>query len=310
MDILNGCATAMVTPFRQGQIDYEGLQNLIENQIRHQVSIVVCGTTAETATLSPEEYEQIIRFTVDIVGKRVPVVAGCGSNSTDKTIANARLCESLGVDGLLIVTPYYNKTTQRGLIAHYTAIAEETCLPILLYNVPGRTGLNMQAETVATLSRVKNIIGLKEAGDSIHQVAETIRLAEENFVVYSGNDDMTVPMMSLGGQGVISVISNILPEDTRRMVDLFRQGDCTEAGRAQVRMNDLVAKLFIETNPIPVKQAMAEMGICSNEVRLPLVNMEEKTRNQLRNAMLDYGISLDQSHKEQEQAEVRNQEIA
>lgn len=290
MSILGGCATAMITPFHQGEIDFEVLGRLVDRQVEERVSIVACGTTAETATMSSEEYESVLRFIISRVEGRVPVFAGCGSNSTRKAIENARLCEELGADGLLIVTPYYNKTTQAGLIAHYQAIAGETSLPILLYNVPGRTGLNMQAETVAELSRVPNIVGVKEAGSSITQVGDIIRLSTEGFEVYSGNDDMIIPMMSLGAKGVISVVANLLPGDTREMVELFQRGQVSEAARRQLGMNELIGRLFIETNPIPVKQAMAWMELCSEEVRLPLIPMQEGNKRLLQRAMESYGL--------------------
>lgn len=290
MDIINGCATALITPFLNNEVDYVALEKLIELQVQANCSIVVCGTTAETPTLSSEEYSAIIKFVVEKVDKKVPVIAGCGSNSTKSTVANAKLCENLGVDGILVVNPYYNKPTQKGLVLHFTEVANAVNIPVILYNVPGRTGSNIAPSTIAELSKVKNIVAVKEASGNISQVSEIIRLTDESFTVYSGNDDMIIPLMSLGGKGVISVLSNIMPKETRNMVDLFVNGDYISAGKEQIRLNGLVNSLFIESNPIPVKEASSILGLCSNELRLPLVNMEEANKNILLKEMTDLGL--------------------
>lgn len=276
MDIINGCATALITPFLNQEVDYSALKRLIEFQIENNCAIVVCGTTAETPALTDQEYEQVIAFVVQEVAGRVPVIAGCGSNSTMATVKKAQYCQSTGVDGLLIVNPYYNKSTQQGIIAHFTLIAQPVNLPIILYNVPGRTGMNILPDTVFQLSQIPNIIGIKEASGDIAQVAHFLRLCGEDFAVYSGNDDMVVPLMSLGGKGVISVLSNVMPGETKNMVALFQQGKTKEAGKEQIRLLGLIKALFIETNPIPVKQAVAMLGLATGELRLPLVNMEPK----------------------------------
>lgn len=290
MDIINGCATALITPFLNNQVDYSALEKLLEIQVQANCSIVVCGTTAETPTLDAEEYSKIIKFVVEKVDKKVPVIAGCGSNSTQSTVEKAKLCEKLGVDGILVVNPYYNKPTQKGIILHFTEVANAVNIPVILYNVPGRTGVNIAPSTIAELSKIKNIVAVKEASGNISQVSEIIRLTDENFAVYSGNDDMVIPLMSLGGKGVISVLSNIMPRETKNMVSLFDVGKYTDAGKEQIRLNGLINALFIESNPIPVKEALAILGLCSNELRLPLVNMENSNKNILLKEMENVGL--------------------
>ncbi|MGB4440031.1 MAG: 4-hydroxy-tetrahydrodipicolinate synthase, partial [Sedimentibacter sp.] len=249
-DLVRGCGVALVTPFSEGEINYDTLGKLVDMHVELSGSIIVAGTTSEAATMTDEEYHQVIKFVIDRVNKRIPVIAGAGSNCTAAAIKKAQFCEEAGADGLLIVTPYYNKTTQRGLINHFRMIAESTSLPIIVYNVPGRTGMNIEPKTVLELSKIENIAGIKEASGNISQVAEIIRICPKDFLVYSGNDDMVVPLMSLGGKGVISVVANILPAETKKMVDDFNNGNLEAARDAQLVMNGLNNALFIETNPI------------------------------------------------------------
>ncbi len=292
IDFVRGCGVALVTPFLNGEIDYDTLEKLIDMHVELSGSIIVAGTTGEASTLTDDEYHELIKFVVDRVNKRIPVIAGSGSNCTSSAIKKAKFCEEAGADGLLIVTPYYNKTTQNGLINHYRLIAENTALPIIVYSVSGRTGMNIEPSTVLELSKIKNIVGIKEASGNISQVAEIIRICPKDFFVYSGNDDMVVPLMALGGHGVISVVANIMPSETKKMVDDFKDGRLIEARDAQVGMNGLVNALFIETNPIPIKEAMGLMNMCSSEVREPLYRMSEENRGKLISEMNRCGIIM------------------
>lgn len=293
MDVLvRGCGVALVTPFLDGEIDFDTLGRLVDMHVKLSGSIVVAGTTSEAATMTEEEYHEVVEFVINRVDKRIPVIAGAGSNCTESTIKKSKFCEKAGADGLLIVTPYYNKTTQRGLINHYKMISDSVSIPIIVYNVPGRTGMNIEPETVLELSKIKNIKGIKEASGNISQVAEILRICPKDFLVYSGNDDMVVPLMALGGHGVISVVANILPAETKKMVDDYLSGRYKESKEAQLKMNGLNKALFLETNPIPVKEAMGIMNICSSEVRPPLYAMSEENRNKLINEMNKYGLNI------------------
>lgn len=292
-DLVRGCGVALVTPFDNGEIDYGDLGKLVEMHVKHSGSIIVAGTTSEASTLTDEEYGALVEFVIDKVNKRIPVIAGAGSNCTATVVKNAQFCEKAGADGLLIVSPYYNKTTQRGLIHHYRIIAESTRLPIIIYNVPARTGMNIEPATVLELAKINNIVGIKEASGDISQVAEIIRICPEDFLVYSGNDDMVIPLMSLGGQGVISVTANILPAEMRKMVDSYRDGNIQEARNAQLKLNGINNALFIETNPIPVKEAMSIMKMCSAEVREPLYPMSRENREKLIEELELYGNILE-----------------
>lgn len=289
-DLVRGCGVALVTPFVNGEVDYNTLGKLVDMHVEQSGSIIVAGTTGEASTLTDDEYHEVVRFVINRVNKRIPVIAGAGSNCTASAIKKARFCEETGADGLLIVTPYYNKTTQRGLINHYKLIAESTSLPIIVYSVPGRTGMNIEPSTALELSKIENIVGIKEASGNISQVAEIIRLCPRNFLVYSGNDDMVIPLMSLGGVGVISVVANVLPKETKKMVDDYRSGNVVEARELQLKMNGLINALFIETNPIPVKEAMGIMNLCSSEVREPLYPMSDGNREKLIAEMRSLGI--------------------
>ena len=289
-----GSGVALVTPFKDGKIDYDSMGNLIEWHIANKTdAIIVCGTTGESATMSDEERKVTIKFVVDKVNKRIPVIAGSGSNNTAYSIELSKYCQEVGADGLLIVTPYYNKATQGGLIKHYTAIANSVDLPIILYNVPGRTGVNITPTTVEKLSKVENIVAIKEASGNISQVAEIARLCGEDFSIYSGNDDQIVPILSLGGIGVISVLANVLPKETHDIVEKYLSGDVEESRKLQLSLNELVNSLFIEVNPIPVKAAMNLMGMEVGELRLPLTNITEQNLEVLRKNMINAGIKLD-----------------
>ncbi len=291
MTLFKGSGVAIVTPFKNNEVDYERLKNLIEWHIEnHTDAIVVCGTTGEAPTLSKEEKKEIIAFTVKQVNKRVPVIAGTGGNNTKESIDLSIYAESQGVDGLLMVTPYYNKTTQKGLITHYFAVADVVKTPIILYNVPGRTGVNIQPNTVKKLSEHPNIVAIKEASGDISQVAKIANLCLKDFAIYSGNDDQIVPTLSLGGSGVISVVANILPKQTHDMVEYYLNGETQKSLELQLKMLDLINALFIEVNPIPVKKAMELLELDSGEIRLPLVEMEENNTQTLINELKGFGL--------------------
>lgn len=276
--IFTGAGVAIVTPFHlDGTINYEAFGLNIDYQIDNGTdAIVVCGTTGESATLSDEEHIECIRFAVKRANKRVPVIAGTGSNDTNYAIHLSQEAEACGVDGLLLVTPYYNKTSQRGLVAHFSMIANSVNIPIILYNVPSRTGMNIEIETYVELAKNKNIVGVKEASGKITYVAQLIEACGDSLDVYSGNDDMVVPVMSLGGKGVISVLSNILPQETHDMAALCLNGDYPAAARIQLEYLELISALFSEVNPIPIKEAMNLMGINVGDCRMPLYKMSEE----------------------------------
>jgi len=287
--LFEGSAVALVTPFTNDGVNYEVLEELIEFQIENGTdAIVVCGTTGEPATMSDEEKKDVIRFTVEKVAGRVPVIAGTGSNSTRHAVELSMYAESVGVDGLLIVTPYYNKTTQRGLVAHYKTIAMTTKLPIILYNVPGRTGLNMTAKTVKELSKIENIVGLKEASGNFSQIAEIMKECREDLWLYSGNDDQVVPMLALGAVGVISVAANVIPHDMHKMVKCYLTGDVKKSCEIQLNAIDLIKALFCEVNPIPVKEAVRQIGFDVGKCRMPLVDMTEEGQMMISEALRRY----------------------
>lgn len=296
MAIFKGAGVAIVTPMHEnGQVNYEKLEELLEFQIAGGTdAIIICGTTGESSTLTEEEHLDAIRFTVDKVAKRIPVIAGTGSNCTETAIALSKDAASYGVDGLLVVTPYYNKATQKGLIQHYTAIAEAVPdTPIIVYNVPSRTGCNVQPATMAYLAKnVKNIVGLKAASGDLSQIAKTMSLSDGQLDLYSGNDDQVLPILSLGGSGVISVLSNVAPRQTHDMVMKFLEGDLKAAAKLQLDAIPLINALFCEVNPIPVKTAMNLMGMQVGPLRLPLCEMEPENAQRLAKALQDYGIKL------------------
>lgn len=275
--IFKGCGTAIVTPFNGDAIDFDEFEKLIEFQIKEGVdSIIVCGTTGESSALSLGEKKQAIKFMVDTVKKRVPVIAGTGSNYTKASVELSQYAESVGADALLLVTPYYNKTTQAGLVAHYKEIANSTTLPIILYNVPSRTGLNISPSTCVELSKIDNIVAIKEASGNISQVAEIANLCGDNLQIYSGNDDQILPILSLGGIGVISVLSNVAPKYTHEMVYAYLNGDVKKATDMQLKSIPLIKALFSEVNPIPVKAALNEIGFNVGTPRLPLVEISKE----------------------------------
>ena len=296
MAIFKGAGVAIITPMHEdGSVNYDKLEEILEYQIANSTdAIIICGTTGESSTMTHGEHLKTIKFTIDKVAKRVPVIAGTGSNCTETAIMLSKEAASYGADALLIVTPYYNKATQKGLIAHYTAIAEavpET--PIIMYNVPSRTGCNLQPATVAALVKnVKNIVGIKAASGDLSQIAKTVSLAGEKLELYSGNDDQVLPVLSLGGLGVISVLSNVAPKQTHDMVMKFLEGDIKEATKLQIEAILLVNALFCEVNPIPVKTAMNMMGMEVGPLRMPLCEMEECNKEILKKAMVDYGLKL------------------
>lgn len=294
MRLFRGSGVAIVTPFKNNKVNFEKLEELINWHIENSTdAIIVCGTTGESATMSKDEKKEVLRFAVEKAAGKIPIIAGTGSNNTADAIEMSKFAESIKADGLLLVTPYYNKTTQKGLIKHFTAIADEVNIPIILYNVPGRTGVNILPETVASLEKHPNIRGIKEASGNISQVAEIARLCSDNFYIYSGNDDQIVPVLSLGGCGVISVAANILPKEIHDLVFSFLEGKVNEARKLQLRMNSLINSLFIEVNPIPIKTAMNLIGMDAGELRLPLVEMEEKNKSILIKNLLDMGFRIE-----------------
>jgi 4-hydroxy-tetrahydrodipicolinate synthase len=287
--VFTGSCVAIVTPFTNDGIDFKKLEELIEFQIKEGTdSIVICGTTGEASTMPDEEHKKAIKFAVDIVKKRVPVIAGTGSNHTVHAIELTKYAEDVGADAILSVTPYYNKTSQKGLIEHFRLIANSVKIPIILYNVPSRTNLNINPETVKVLSEIDNIVGLKECNFS--QVGEIMNLCGEDFSIYTGNDDQVVPLLSLGGKGVISVIANIIPKDTHDMVTKFLEGDVLGSRTLQLKMLDLIKSIFIEVSPIPIKAAMNLMGMSVGDCRLPLVDMYEKNIEVLKTSLKNYGL--------------------
>lgn len=295
MTIFKGAGVAIITPFHaDGSINYDKLDELIDYHCENGTdSIIICGTTGESATMTEEEHMECIKFTAERAKKRIPVIAGTGSNCTRTAIELSAGAAKAGVDGILVVTPYYNKATQAGLIAHFTSIAEEAKVPAILYSVASRTGVNIEPETVAALVKnVENIVAVKEASGNISQVAKIMQLTDGNIDLYSGNDDQIVPLMSLGGKGVISVLSNIAPRETHDICAKFFAGDVEGSRDLQLRALPLIDQLFCEVNPIPIKKAVSLMGMDAGPLRMPLTELtEEHTRN-LAKAMQDFGIKL------------------
>lgn len=293
MSLFRGSGVALVTPFTEEKdVNYEELGRLIEFQIENGTdAIIICGTTGEPVTMSEEERLSVISYTIEKVRKRIPVIAGTGGNSTAQVINFSKKVEAAGADGLLIVTPYYNKATQNGLYEHYKAVADAVKLPIILYNVPSRTGVNILPDTAARLGKeVENIMALKEASGNISQVAEVIRKAEGALEIYAGNDDQIVPILSLGGVGVISVLANIAPKDVHKMASAYLAGDTKMSRELQLKYVELIQALFCEVNPIPVKKALSLMGFQTKDLRMPLTEMEEKNIVRLADAMKCIGI--------------------
>jgi 4-hydroxy-tetrahydrodipicolinate synthase len=280
--MFTGSLVAIITPFKQGKVDERAFAELIEWQIANGTDgIVPCGTTGESATLSHDEHNRVIELTVEVVRRRVPVIAGTGSNSTEEAIALTRHAKQAGVDGALLITPYYNKPTQEGLYRHYKAIAEAVDLPLVLYNIPGRTGINMLPATIARLSAIKTITGVKEGSGSVQQASDIVQMCGDRLTVLAGDDSLTLPMMAVGGKGVITVTANIMPAEMAGLVKAFGEGKVEEARRLHFKLSPIFAALFYETNPIPVKEALGLMGKIDPELRLPLCPMAQDTREKL-----------------------------
>ncbi len=291
--IFRGAATAIVTPMKKGEVDFDALRRLVDFQIENGIdALVAAGTTGESSTLTDEEHVEVIKTVVDRAAGRVPVIAGTGSNDAAYAIKLSQDACRLGADALLLVTPYYNKATQAGLIEMYKAIAAEVTRPIILYNVPSRTGVNIEPQTYLALADVPNIVAIKEANGNIGKIVETMSLVHDKLDLYSGNDDQIVPLMSLGGQGVISVLSNILPRETSAMCHAFLNGDVVSARAAQFKYHNLIDALFCEVNPIPVKAAMARLGFGDGSIRLPLTPMTAANEEKLVGLMREVGIEV------------------
>ena len=289
--MFKGALTALVTPFKDGSIDEEALRGHIERQIEGGIDgLVPCGTTGESATLTHEEHRRVIEIAVETAKGRVPVIAGTGSNSTAESVMLTGFAKEAGADAALIITPSYNKPSQEGLFQHYRTVAESVDLPILLYNVPSRTAVNMSPETTARLSKIGSIIGIKEATGNLEQVSETLRLAREGFILLSGDDSATLPILSVGGHGVISATANLVPGDMAGMCSAFEEGRIKEARELHERLLPLCMAMFIETNPVPVKTALSMMGLIGEELRLPLVAMAAENKEILKRALKDYGL--------------------
>ncbi|KPI47977.1 4-hydroxy-tetrahydrodipicolinate synthase [Clostridioides difficile] len=292
--LFKGSAVALVTPFTEdNNVNFEKLGELIEYHIENDTdALVVCGTTGEATTMSESEIFAVIKYTVEKVNKRIPVIAGTGSNNTMLSVHMSQEAEKLGVDGLLIITPYYNKTNEKGLKLHFETIANSVKLPIILYNVPGRTKVNIKPSVVAELAKIDNIVAVKEASGDLAQVAEIAKLVPEDFAIYSGNDDTILPLLSLGGSGVISVLANICPKETHDLVTEFFKGDIEGSKKLQLDMDALIAALFIEVNPVPVKTAMNILGFNVGDLRLPLAEMEETNLNVLKQELTNFGFKF------------------
>lgn len=291
--IFTGIATALITPLNEKGVDYEKLGKLIDWQIEEGVdALVVCGTTGESSTLSDEEHRRVISHAVKCSGGRVPIIAGTGSNETAYAVELTKHACDAGADAVLVVTPYYNKATQKGLIKHYSVIADNSDKPVILYNVPSRTGVNIEPATYEALAEHENIVAIKEANGNISKIVETMARIGDKLDLYSGNDDQIVPIMSMGGKGCISVLSNVLPAKAREICTRFMNGDVAGAARLQCELHNLNTALFCEVNPIPVKAAMAAMGFCENYLRLPMTPMDEDKRQVLLQCMREQGLNV------------------
>lgn len=289
--IFQGAAVAMVTPFNENGIDYHELKRLIDFNIDNGTdAIVITATTGESPTLSDKEHKEAIKFTVDYVNRRIKVIAGTGSNDTEYALQLSKYAESVGVDGLLLVTPYYNKCTQNGLIKHFTYIADRVNTPMIVYNVPSRTGVNILPETYKELSKHKNIVATKEANGDLSSILKTRALCKDDLYIYSGNDDQIVPILSLGGKGVISVLSNVAPKDTSNICKLFFEGRIEESANLQIKYSKLIEELFVEVNPVPVKAALTMMGFNTQKLRMPLIEISDLNYKKLEEAMKEVSL--------------------
>ncbi|MFQ5902073.1 MAG: 4-hydroxy-tetrahydrodipicolinate synthase [Candidatus Binatia bacterium] len=289
--MFSGSIVALVTPFKDGKVDWESLEGLVEFHIKNGTQgIVPCGTTGESATLTHEEHNDVVKAVIKAVKKRVPVIAGTGSNSTQEAIDFTREAEKAGADGALLISPYYNRPTQEGIYQHYKKVASAVGIPLIVYNIPGRTGSKIEPETLARLSEVKNVAGVKEATGSVDQAIDVFRLCGDRFAVYSGEDSLTYSLMALGGKGVVSTVANVAPKEMSELTQACMQGDWERGRKLQFRLIPLIRSIFIETNPIPVKTALSLMGKCRGELRLPLTPMAEPNLKRLKQAMADFGL--------------------
>ena len=291
MTIFEGSGVAIVTPFTNDSVDYDKLKELLEWHVQEGTdAIVICGTTGEATTMTLEEKKSVIKFTVDVINGRIPVIAGSGSNNTKASVEMSKYCESVGVSALLVITPYYNKTNHKGLLKHFETINDAVNIPIILYNVPSRTNMNITPSTLKELSKLKNIVAIKEASGNLSQIAEMKALCGDSIDIYSGNDDQIIPIMSLGGKGVISVLANVLPKEVHNMTRMYLDGKCMEASKIQIDTLELTNALFSETNPIPVKTALNLMGCNVGPLRLPLYEMDDKLKLDLENTLKKYKL--------------------
>jgi 4-hydroxy-tetrahydrodipicolinate synthase len=282
---------ALVTPFRDGKVDWQSLEALLDFHITNGTNgIVPCGTTGESATLTPQEHDEVIKAVVKGVNKRVPVIAGTGSNSTDEGIRLTRAAEKSGADGALMISPYYNRPTQEGIYQHYKKVADSVGIPVIVYNIPGRTGSKIEPETLARLSEIKNVAGVKEATGSVDQAIDVIRLCGDRLAVYSGEDSLTFSLMALGGKGVISTVANIVPKEMSQLTEACLEGNWEKGRDLQLKLIPLIRAVFLETNPIPIKTALALMGRCTSDLRLPLTPMSESALKKLQQAITDFGL--------------------
>jgi 4-hydroxy-tetrahydrodipicolinate synthase len=289
--MFSGSMVALVTPFRDGKVDWRSLEALVDFHIQNGThGIVPCGTTGESATLSHEEHDAVIEAVIKAVNKRIPVIAGTGSNSTEEAVRLTRAAESAGADGALMISPYYNRPTQEGIYQHYKKVAAAVGIPIIVYNIPGRTGSKIEPETLARLAEIKNIAGVKEATGSVDQAIDVIRLCGDNLAVYSGEDSLTFSLMALGGKGVISTVANITPREMSQLAEACLKGNWEKGRELQFKLVPLIRSVFIETNPIPVKTALSLMGKCGPDLRLPLTPMSEGALKKLKQAMTDFGL--------------------
>lgn len=292
MSIFKGSGVALVTPFYENDVNFKKLEELIEWHIENNTdAIVICGTTGEASTMTETEKKETIKFTVDKVRKRIPVIAGTGSNNTSATIELSKWAEAIGVDALLLITPYYNKTTQKGIVEHFKAIDDNVNIPLVLYNVPGRTGLNLLPKTLVEICNTcSNVVAIKEASGDLSQIIQIKALLNDKIDIYSGNDDQIIPILSIGGIGVISVLSNIMPKNVHDICEFYLKGEIEKALQIQLNTLSLTNSLFIETNPIPIKTAMNLMGMAVGDLRLPLCNMDESNLNLLKKELLNHNL--------------------
>jgi 4-hydroxy-tetrahydrodipicolinate synthase len=291
--MFSGSMVALVTPFKNGEVDWPSLEGLVEFHLQSGThGIVPCGTTGESATLSHQEHNEVIKAVIKAVNKKVPVIAGTGSNSTAEAVRLTREAEKSGADGALMISPYYNRPTQEGIYQHYKKVASEVGIPIIIYNIPGRTGSKIEPETLARLAEIKNIAGVKEATGSVDQAIDVIRLCGDSLAVYSGEDSLIFSLMALGGKGVISTVANVAPKETAQLAEACLNGNWEKGRDWQFKLMPLIRAVFIETNPIPIKTALSLMGKCTGELRLPLTPMGEGNLRKLREAMVDFGLPV------------------